>query len=65
MPPLPGTDSPQTADSNFPPNIALGTGSTGSVEGLVRLQAEAAADDLLLDLGGAAEDRRGQVAYPG
>jgi hypothetical protein len=29
----------------------------GSVEGLVRLQAEAAAHDLLLDLGGAAEER--------
>jgi hypothetical protein len=33
------------------------TGSTGFVEVLVRLQAEAAADDFLLDLGGAAEDR--------
>jgi hypothetical protein len=34
-------------------NIVSETGSTGFAEGLVRLQA--AADDLLLDLGGAAE----------
>jgi hypothetical protein len=34
-----------------------GIGSTGFVAGLVRLQAEAAADDFLLDLGGAAEDQ--------
>jgi hypothetical protein len=32
------------------------SGSTGLVESLVRLQAEAAGDDFLLDLGGAAED---------
>jgi hypothetical protein len=30
-------------------------GSVGFVEGLVRLEAEAPGDDLLLDLGGAAE----------
>jgi hypothetical protein len=35
----------------------LGSGNTEVVEILVRLQAEAAAGDLLLDLGGAAEDR--------
>ncbi len=57
VPPLPATDSPQAAGSNFPSNIGLGTEITGSVECLVRLEAEAAADDLLLDLGGAAEDR--------
>ena len=33
------------------------SGSTDFVEDLVRLEAEAAADDLLHDLGGAAEDR--------
>jgi hypothetical protein len=33
------------------------TGSTGFVEVLVRLQAEATGNDFLLDLGGAAEDR--------
>ena len=43
------------ASSNFFSDIVSGTGSTGFVEGLVRLQAEAAGDDLLLDLGGAAE----------
>ena len=48
-------DSPQAADSNIMPDIVLGAGSTGFVECLVRLQAEAAADDLLHDLGGAAE----------
>jgi hypothetical protein len=45
------------ASSDFSPNIVSETGSTGFVEGLVRLQTEAAADDFLLDLGGAAEDR--------
>jgi hypothetical protein len=42
--------------SNFFSNIVSEAGSTGFVEGLVRLQSEAAGDDLLLDLGGAAED---------
>jgi hypothetical protein len=51
VPPLPGTDLPQAASSNIPSNIASGTGSTGSIKALVRLHAEAAADDLLLDLG--------------
>ncbi len=41
-PPLPSTDKPQAADSNTPANIALETGSTGFVDCLVRLQAEAA-----------------------
>ena len=45
----------------FSSNIALETGSTGFVEGLVRLQAEAAGDDFLLDLGGAAEDRHDRL----
>jgi hypothetical protein len=48
-------DSPQRGAANFPSNIALETGSIDSVKALVRLQAEAAADDFLLDLGGAAE----------
>jgi hypothetical protein len=45
------------ASSNFSPNIVSETGSTGFVEDLVRLQAEAASDDFFLDLGCAAEDR--------
>ena len=45
------------ASSNFSSNIVSESGSTGFVEVLVRLQSEAAADDLFLDLGGAAEDR--------
>jgi hypothetical protein len=45
------------ASSNFSPNIVSETGSTGFVEVLVRLQAEATGDDFLLYLGGAAEDR--------
>ncbi len=56
-PPLPDTDLPQNADSNFSSNVPLEPSGTGYVEDLVRLQAEAAADDFLLDLGGAAEDR--------
>jgi hypothetical protein len=36
----------------------------GFVESLVRLQAEAAGDDLLLDLGGAAEDRLDAAETP-
>jgi len=57
-PPLPATDRPQAASSNFLSDIVSGTESTGFIEDLVRLQAEATADDLLLGLGGAAEDRR-------
>ena len=53
-PPLPDTDLPQNADSNFSSNVPLEPSGTGYVEDLVRLQAEA---DFLLDLGGAAEDR--------
>ena len=45
------------ASSNFSPNIVSETGSTGFVEVLVRLPAEATGDDFLLDLGGAAEAR--------
>jgi hypothetical protein len=48
------------ASSNFSSNIVPESGSTDFVEGLFRLEAETAADDLLLDLGGAAEDRRDQ-----
>jgi hypothetical protein len=55
-PPLPDTDLPQAAGSNFSSNIPLEPSSTGYVENLVRLQAQAPADDLFLDLGGAAED---------
>ena len=42
--------------SNFSSNIVSESGNTNFVEDLVRLQAEAAADDVLYDLGGAAED---------
>ena len=56
-PPLPDTDLPQAAGSNFSSNIPLEPGGTGYVENLVRLQAQAAANRLLHDLGGAAEDR--------
>jgi hypothetical protein len=57
VPPQPGTDLPPTADSNIPPNIALGTGCTDFVNDLIRLQIKVASDDFFLDLGGAAEDR--------
>ncbi len=40
--PLPGMDRPEAASSSVVPNIALGTGSTCFVKGLVRLEAEAA-----------------------
>jgi hypothetical protein len=53
----PDIDFRSRASSNFLPNIVSESGSTDFVESLIRLQAEAAADDLLLDLGGAAEDR--------
>ena len=55
-PPLPDTDLARAADSDFLSNISLEPGRTGYVESLVRLQAEAAGDDFLLDLGGAVED---------
>jgi hypothetical protein len=45
------------ASSNSLSNIVSESGSTDSVEGLVRLQAEVAGDDFFLDLGGAAEDQ--------
>ena len=57
-PPLPGTGSPQMASSNKPANIPSGTGSTAFLERTRSgLEPEAASDDLLHDLGGAAEDR--------
>ena len=34
--PLPNTDSAEAAGSNIPPNIVLGIGSIGFVEGMVR-----------------------------
>jgi hypothetical protein len=43
------------ASSNFSSDIVPESGSTDFVEDLLRLQADAAADDLFLDLGGAAE----------
>jgi hypothetical protein len=51
----PDKDLPQAASSNYSSNIPLGPSGSGYVENLVRLQAEVAADDLLHDLGGAAE----------
>ncbi len=53
--PLPDTDLARAPGSNFLSNISLEPGRTGYVESLVRIQAQA--DDLLLDLGGAAEAR--------
>ncbi len=47
----PSTDRPQAASPDFLSDIVLGTESTGFVED----QAEVAADDFFLDLGGAAE----------
>ena len=55
-PALPDMDCRNRASSNFSSNIVSESGSTNFVEDLVGLQAEAAADDLLHDLGGAAED---------
>ena len=55
-PALPDMDFRNRANSNFSPNVVSETGSTGFVEVLVRLQAEAAGDDFFLDLGGAAEN---------
>jgi hypothetical protein len=48
-------DFRQRAGSNILADIVLGAESTGFVNGLVRLEADA--DDFLLDFGGAAEDR--------
>jgi hypothetical protein len=56
-PALPDMDFRSRASSNFSSDIVSESGSTDFVEGLVRLEAETAADDLLHDLGGAAEDR--------
>ena len=54
-PALPDMDFRNGASSDFSPNIVSGSRSTSLVEDMVRLQAEAAGDDFLLDLGGAAE----------
>jgi hypothetical protein len=59
-PALPDMDFRSRASSNFLSNIVPESGSTDFVESLVRLEAETAADDFLLDFGGAAEDRRDQ-----
>jgi hypothetical protein len=56
-PALPDMDFRNRASSNFWSNFVSESESTGFVEDLVRLQAEAAGDDFFLDLGGAAEDR--------
>ena len=56
-PSQPDMDFRPRVSSNFLSNIMLETGTTDFVEDLVRLQAEAAGDDFLLDLGGPAEDR--------
>jgi hypothetical protein len=56
-PALPDMDFRSGASSNFSSNIVPESGRTDFVEGLVRLEAETAADDLLHDLGGAAKDR--------
>jgi hypothetical protein len=64
-PPLPDTNLPQAAGSNFSSNTPLEPGGTGYVENLVRLQAQAASDDPLHDLGGAAEDGLDTAKGPG
>src|ERR1051326_4191515 len=46
-------------------NFVSETDSTGFVEDLVRLEAEAAGDDFFLDLGGAAEDGLDAAVGPG
>jgi hypothetical protein len=46
------------ASSNYLSNIESESGSMNFVEDLVRLESEAAGDDFLLDLGGAAEAER-------
>jgi hypothetical protein len=56
-PALPDMGFGNGASSNFPSNIGPESGTTAFVEGLVRLEAEVAGDDLFLNLGGAAEDR--------
>ena len=63
-PALPDMDFRNRASSNFSTNIVSESDSTAFVECLVRLQAKAASDDLFLDLGGAAEDRRDQRCTP-
>jgi hypothetical protein len=53
------------ASSNFSSNIVSEIESTDFVEALVRLQTEAAGDDLLLDLGRAAEASPDVLRTPG
>jgi hypothetical protein len=60
QPPLPRTDR-----RSLPVLTFRLTGSIGFVESLVGLQAEAAADDFLHDLGGAAENRLDAAQPPG
>ncbi len=60
----PDMDFRGRASSNFSSSIVPESGSTDFVEGLVRLEAETAADDLLPDLGGAAEDRLDMAEPP-
>jgi hypothetical protein len=62
--PLAGTDLAQAARSNILPDIVLEIRSTDFADCPVRLQAEAAGDDLLLDLGGAAEDGQNSAQDP-
>ena len=54
-PALPDMGFRNRASSNFSSDIVSESGSTDFVEDLLRLQADAAADDLRLDLGAAAE----------
>ena len=56
-PALPDIDFRNRASPNFSSNFMSESESTGFVDDLIRLQAETAGDDLLLDLGGAAEAR--------
>ena len=63
-PALPDMGFRNRASSNFSSNFVSESESTGFVEDLIRLQAEAAGDDFLLDLGGAAEDLLRAVDRP-
>jgi hypothetical protein len=60
-PALPDMDFRNRASSNVLSNFVSESGSTDFVNDLFRLQAEAAGDDLLLDLSGVAEARYGPV----
>jgi hypothetical protein len=56
-PALADIDFHSRASSDFAPDILSESGTTDFVEGLVRLEAEAASDAFLLDFGGAADVR--------